>query len=71
MDKYVVGQDLAKIILSSAVYYHYKRVKNNIPFKKTAEPVPQDSSIPKTLFFPKGNTEIVKDFYWSEKMVLA
>lgn len=55
LDKYVVGQDLAKIILSSAVYYHYKRVKHNIPFKKPSEPLPQETNIPKTLYFPKGN----------------
>ena len=28
LDQYVIGQDLAKKILSVAVYNHYKRLKN-------------------------------------------
>ena len=30
LDKYIIGQDKAKIILSVAVYNHYKRITNNI-----------------------------------------
>ena len=29
LDKYVIGQDNAKIVLSVAVANHYKRIKNN------------------------------------------
>lgn len=31
LDKYVVGQDHAKKVLSVAVYNHYKRIYNNMP----------------------------------------
>lgn len=31
LDKYVVGQDYAKKVLSVAVYNHYKRIYNNMP----------------------------------------
>ncbi|XP_053406041.1 ATP-dependent Clp protease ATP-binding subunit ClpX-like [Mercenaria mercenaria] len=35
LDKYVVGQELAKIILSTSVYHHYKRVRHNLPNQKS------------------------------------
>jgi ATP-dependent Clp protease ATP-binding subunit ClpX len=31
LDRYVVGQDYAKKVLSVAVYNHYKRIYNNLP----------------------------------------
>lgn len=29
LDKYVVGQERAKIVLATSVYYHYKRIRHN------------------------------------------
>jgi ATP-dependent Clp protease ATP-binding subunit ClpX len=43
LDEYVIGQDLAKKILSVAVYNHYKRIKYN-DFQKTAEDVELEKS---------------------------
>lgn len=31
LDRYVVGQELAKKVLSVAVYNHYKRIYHNLP----------------------------------------
>ncbi|KAL4227489.1 hypothetical protein ACF0H5_012933 [Mactra antiquata] len=61
LDKYVVGQDLAKIVLSTAVYYHYKRIRHNfIPPPKT-DLAPQDANIPRTLYYPKGFKNLPKE----------
>ncbi len=34
LNKYIVGQDVAKKTLSVAVYNHYKRIFHNIPITK-------------------------------------
>lgn len=34
LDKYIIGQDVAKKTLSVAVYNHYKRIYHNIPINK-------------------------------------
>ena len=34
LDKYIIGQDSAKKVLSVAVYNHYKRIQNNINIKE-------------------------------------
>ncbi len=34
LDKYIIGQDIAKKTLSVAVYNHYKRIYHNIPINK-------------------------------------
>ncbi|XP_076818762.1 ATP-dependent clpX-like chaperone, mitochondrial isoform X2 [Clavelina lepadiformis] len=36
LDKYVVGQDHAKKVLSVAVYNHYKRIYRNVPTRQVA-----------------------------------
>lgn len=38
LDRHVVGQDLAKKVLSVAVYNHYKRIYHNLPPPATASP---------------------------------
>lgn len=37
LDRHVVGQDLAKKVLSVAVYNHYKRIYHNIPPPTTVQ----------------------------------
>lgn len=37
LDQYVIGQDRAKVILSVAVYNHYKRLENNLVKKDDVE----------------------------------
>ncbi len=37
LDKYIVGQDKAKKVLSVAVYNHYKRINSLVAAKKTAD----------------------------------
>lgn len=37
LNKHVIGQDLAKKVLSVAVYNHYKRIYHNTPVKNTNE----------------------------------
>ena len=47
LDKYVVGQDEAKVVLSVAVYNHYKRINYNTEIKEKAEnkqPIELDKS---------------------------
>ncbi len=47
LDKYVVGQDEAKVVLSVAVYNHYKRINYNAEIKENAEdkqPIELDKS---------------------------
>ncbi|WP_185877747.1 ATP-dependent Clp protease ATP-binding subunit ClpX [Blattabacterium cuenoti] len=34
LDKYIIGQDITKKIISVSVYNHYKRIKNNLFFNK-------------------------------------
>lgn len=43
LDKYVIGQDSAKKVLSVAVYNHYKRLKNNISLSFDKEGVDSES----------------------------
>ena len=38
LDKYIVGQEVAKKCLSVAVYNHYKRIYHNIPVNKSETP---------------------------------
>lgn len=40
LDKHVIGQDLAKKVLSVAVYNHYKRIYHNAPSANTTPPPP-------------------------------
>ena len=44
LDKYVVGQDSAKKVLSVAVYNHYKRVNHNLLNKKLSDDVELEKS---------------------------
>ena len=37
LDQYVIGQDRAKVVLSVAVYNHYKRLENNLARKDDVE----------------------------------
>ena len=37
LDQYVIGQDRAKVVLSVAVYNHYKRLENNLVTKDDVE----------------------------------
>ena len=37
LDKFIVGQEVAKKALSVAVYNHYKRIYHNIPVKKSQD----------------------------------
>ncbi|CAF5218323.1 unnamed protein product, partial [Rotaria magnacalcarata] len=37
LNKYVVGQEQAKKVMSVAVYNHYKRLRNNLPETHTAK----------------------------------
>ena len=39
LDRYVVGQNFAKKVLSVAVYNHYKRIYHNIPVNKKMDKV--------------------------------
>ncbi|XP_056610044.1 caseinolytic mitochondrial matrix peptidase chaperone subunit Xa isoform X2 [Triplophysa dalaica] len=63
LDKYVVGQDHAKKVLSVAVYNHYKRIYNNMPAgsrQKQMEEEKQASLTPRELLqiagiSPHGN----------------
>ena len=52
LDKYVVGQDEAKRVLSVAVYNHYKRVNHNMAKKKG----PQDVELEKSNILMLGPT---------------
>ena len=52
LDKYIVGQDEAKKVLSVAVYNHYKRI-NNMPDSK-----PDEVEIEKSNILLLGPTEI-------------
>lgn len=54
LDKYVVGQELAKIILSTSVYHHYKRIRHNLSSPKLTDVVSQEPSIPKSMYYQKG-----------------
>lgn len=42
LDKHVIGQDLAKKVLSVAVYNHYKRIYHNAPSVNTNTPPPNE-----------------------------
>ena len=53
LNRYVVGQEHAKKVLSVAVYNHYKRINHNIPAtSKSTDIIPKPSS--RTLT-PRGN----------------
>ncbi|GAB0088619.1 CLPX [Sergentomyia squamirostris] len=45
LDRHVVGQDLAKKVLSVAVYNHYKRIYHNIPASVTSNTQAQSESL--------------------------
>ncbi|XP_064651182.1 ATP-dependent Clp protease ATP-binding subunit clpX-like, mitochondrial [Lineus longissimus] len=53
LDKFVVGQDYSKKVLSVAVYNHYKRIYHNIPSAYTStlcQPIPNNATFtPKEL----------------------
>ena len=44
LDKYIVGQDKAKKVLSVAVYNHYKRINSLVKAKKTDDGVEIEKS---------------------------
>ena len=44
LDKYIIGQDNAKRVLSVAVYNHYKRINNSVKDKKVIEDVEIEKS---------------------------
>lgn len=44
LDQYVIGQDRAKILLSTAVYNHYKRINHNLGDNKNKDDVELDKS---------------------------
>ena len=37
LDRFVIGQEPAKMELSTAVHYHYKRIQNNLQYKANQE----------------------------------
>lgn len=63
LDKYVVGQEHAKIVLSTAVYNHYKRIRHNIPEQKTAamatETAPTEVNLSTAFYHPKGTVYMI------------
>jgi len=52
-----VGQDQAKIVFSTAVHNHYKRIKHNASLKPT-EAVQQVTYEPPITFYPKSECYI-------------
>lgn len=42
LNKYIIGQEYAKKVLSVSVYNHYKRLNNNLPLPTTATYSPQE-----------------------------
>ena len=45
LDKFIIGQDLAKKTLSVAVYNHYKRIYHNIPITKKENGLLNDQQV--------------------------
>lgn len=45
LDRFVIGQDHAKKVLSVAVYNHYKRIYHNIPAQPSQETQKEATSI--------------------------
>lgn len=67
LDKYVVGQEHAKIVLSTSVYNHYKRIKHNIPEQRNVamatETTPTEVNLSTAFFYPKGKCASIDDFF--------
>ena len=68
LDKYVIGQEYAKKVLSVAVYNHYKRIYNNQPppppsatksTQEAATTVENSRQFPNT-FTPRGKAIFMK-----------
>lgn len=68
LNRFVVGQELAKKILSVAVYNHYKRISNNIPLQPSKQE-PADNKAANT-YTPrgKGNQSNMLKVYYLESL---
>lgn len=79
LDKYIVGQEKAKKVISVAVYNHYKRIYNNLqnaPPKNVSQPQQQPAEMPGwkellifCLFLNFSFTKIVQLFSISLKTI--
>ena len=60
LDRFVIGQEPAKMELSTAVHYHYKRIQNNLEFKANQEEKKKvDESEIGAVFIDKSNILIM------------
>lgn len=68
LDRFVIGQENAKMDLSSAVHYHYKRITNNTRIKAIQESQGQGIRQPEPVETPSRDSS---GQYWSSEPVVA
>lgn len=68
LNKYIIGQDHAKRVMSVAVYNHYKRLHNNLIMNKAKKSNSEDGIVIRSQIQGKGNLDSMNFNYSPSSM---